>query len=72
MHESYGQYDSALSVYDRIIAKNRSNAEAWMRRGYALDKMGRHYEAEQSFKRALQMETASTKGLSRLNESNRS
>lgn len=72
MHESYGQYDSALSVYDRIIARNESNAEAWMRRSYALDKLGRHYEAEQSYKRARQMETASTKGLSRLNGSNRS
>jgi|WetSurSiteA1Bulk_404760.scaffolds.fasta_scaffold12371_1 hypothetical protein len=72
MHESYGQYDSALSVYDRIIARNGSNAEAWTRRGYALDKLGRHYEADLSYQRALQMETAGTKGLMRLNESNRS
>jgi len=71
-HESFGQYGSALSVYDRIIAKNESNAEAWMRRSHALDKLGRHYEAEQSYKRARQIETASTKGLIRLNESNRS
>jgi cell division protein FtsL len=42
MHESYGQYGSALSVYDRILAKNQSNSKAWTRRGYALDKMGRH------------------------------
>jgi hypothetical protein len=71
-HESFGQYGSALSVYDQIISRNGSNAEAWTRRSYALDKMGRHYEAEQSNKRARQIETASTKGLSRLNESNRS
>ncbi|OPY52145.1 MAG: hypothetical protein A4E48_01231 [Methanosaeta sp. PtaU1.Bin060] len=44
-HESYGQYDSALSVYDRIIARNRSNAEAWMRRSYALEKLGRGDES---------------------------
>jgi hypothetical protein len=43
-----------------------------MRRSYALDKLGRHYEAEQSYKRARQMETASKKGLSSLNGSNRS
>ena len=71
-HESIGQYGSALSVYDRIIARNESNAEAWMRRSYALDKLGRHYEADQSYKRARQIETASAKDLSRLNESNRS
>lgn len=51
-HESYGHYDSALSVYDRIIAKNQSNAEAWMRRGYAQEKLGRRYEANQSYQRA--------------------
>jgi hypothetical protein len=72
MHESYGQYDSALSVYDRIIAKNRSNAEAWTRRGYALDKMGRHYEAEQSFKRAQQQDSANQDASSALNASYRS
>jgi tetratricopeptide (TPR) repeat protein len=60
MHESYGQYDRALSVYDRIIAKNQSNAEAWMRRGYALEKLGRHYDANESYKRARQLETASS------------
>jgi tetratricopeptide (TPR) repeat protein len=60
MHESYGKYDSALSVYDRILAKNQSNAEAWMRRGYALEKLGRHYEANESYKRARQLESASS------------
>lgn len=52
MHESYGKYDIALSVYDRILAKNQSNAEAWMRRGYALEKLGRHNESVQSYQRA--------------------
>jgi Flp pilus assembly protein TadD len=60
MHESYGKYDSALSVYDRILVKNQSNAEAWMRRGYALEKLGRHNEANESYKRARQLETASS------------
>lgn len=59
MHESYGKYDIALSVYDRILAKNQSNAEAWMRRGYALEKLGRHNESVQSYQRARQLETAS-------------
>lgn len=57
-HESYGQYDSALDVYDRIIARNETNAEAWTRRGYALEKLERHNEAEESYRRALQLETA--------------
>ncbi|NMB85495.1 MAG: hypothetical protein GYA29_04510 [Methanothrix sp.] len=57
-HESYGAYDSALSVYDQIIARNESNALAWRERSYALEKLGRHSEAEQSYQRALQLEAA--------------
>lgn len=58
-HESYGKYDVALSVYDRILAKNQSNAEAWMRKGYALEKLGRHNESVQSYQRARQLEHGS-------------
>jgi tetratricopeptide (TPR) repeat protein len=59
-HESYGQYGSALSVYDRILAKNQSNAKAWSRRGYALDKMGRHYEANESYQRARRLKPSNS------------
>jgi tetratricopeptide (TPR) repeat protein len=59
-HESYGQYDSALSVYDRIIARNESNAKAWWRRGYALEELGRYSEANESYRRARQLETANS------------
>lgn len=59
-HESYGQYDSALSVYDRIIARNESNARAWMRKGYALEKLGRNDEAKEAFQRAQQPEAANS------------
>ena len=58
MHESYGAYDSALSVYDRIIARNETNAMAWRERGDALEALGRYDEAEQSYERALQLESA--------------
>ncbi len=51
-HESYGQYGSAISVYDRIIARNESNSEAWKRRGYALEELGRYDEANESYRRA--------------------
>ena len=68
MHESYGHYDSALYVYDRILAKNQSNAKAWRWRAYALDKMGRHYEANESYKRAVQLEHASSAPQSSLKE----
>ncbi len=68
MHESYGQYDSALSVYDRIIARNESNAKAWTRKGYALEKLGRNNEAEAAFQRARQLEAASSTAQSSLGE----
>ncbi len=58
--ESMGRYDIAISEWDRIIARNQSNAEAWMRRGYALEKLGRHNEAEQSYQRARQLESANS------------
>ncbi len=67
-HESYGQYDSALSVYDRIIARNESNAEAWTRKGYALEKLGRNNEAEEAFQRARQLEAANSPVQSSLGE----
>ena len=67
-HESYGKYDIALSVYDRILAKNQSNAEAWMRRGYALEKLGRRNESQQSYQKGRQLETASSEATSRLKE----
>lgn len=59
-HESYGQYDSALSVYDRILARNESNAKAWNRRGYALERLGRYDEANESYHRAQMIETANS------------
>ncbi len=67
-HESYGQYDSALSVYDRIIARNESNAEAWTRKGYALEKLGRNNEAEKCYQRAQQLESANSTAQSSLGE----
>jgi hypothetical protein len=68
-HESYSQYDSALSVYDRIIARNESNAEAWMRRSHALEKLGRYNESEMSRKRALQLKAAGREETVSLNKS---
>lgn len=67
MHESYGQYDSALSVYDRIIARNESNAKAWMRKGYALEKLGKNNESEEAYQRAQQLEAANSTAQSSLN-----
>lgn len=71
MHESYGKYDSALSVYDRIIARNESNAKAWTRKGHALEKLGRNNEAEESFQRAQQLEAANSAEQNRPGETQR-
>ena len=50
------------------LLKYQSNAKAWRWRAYALDKMGRHYEANESYKRAMQLEHASPAPQSSLKE----
>lgn len=46
---SMGRWDKSIESYDAILARNQSNFRAWTERAYALEKLGRHSEAEQSY-----------------------
>ncbi len=54
---SMGRWDRALESYDDILARNQSNALAWRERGYALEKLGRYDEANESYERARALES---------------
>jgi hypothetical protein len=46
---SMGRWDKSIESYDAILARNQSNPRAWTERAYALEKLGRQSEAEQSY-----------------------
>lgn len=50
--QSMGLLEESLKSYDSILARNRSNAEAWMEKGHALDMLGRAEEAQACYERA--------------------
>ena len=54
---SMGRWDKALESYDDIISRNQSNALAWKERGYALEKLGRYDEANESYEKARELES---------------
>ena len=47
-----GQAGEALTLFDRILASNSRSVEALDGRGVALDLIGRHPEAQESYRRA--------------------
>ncbi|MBT8092842.1 MAG: sulfotransferase [Gammaproteobacteria bacterium] len=47
-----GDYDQALSIYDRVIAKNPDFSQAWLTRGHALKTVGRVDEGVESYRAA--------------------
>jgi tetratricopeptide (TPR) repeat protein len=55
MAASMGRWDRALESYDDILARNQSNALAWKERGYALQKLGRYDEANESYERSREL-----------------
>ena len=55
---SMGRWDRALESYDDILSRNQSNALAWKERGYALEKLGRYDEANESYKKARELADA--------------
>ena len=50
--QELGEFDRALETYDEIIRRS-PNAEAFCNRGTCLQRMGRHAEAIEDFKRAI-------------------
>jgi tetratricopeptide (TPR) repeat protein len=54
---SMGRWDKAVESYDEILSRNQSNARAWKERAYALEKLGRYHEANESFEKARELES---------------
>jgi len=52
---SMGRWDKAVESYDDILSRNQSNARVWKERAYALEKLGRYHEANESFEKAQQL-----------------
>lgn len=52
---SMGRWDKSIESYDAILARNQSNLRAWEGRANALEKLGRHNEAEESYERARRL-----------------
>lgn len=45
---SMGRWDKALESYDDILSRNQSNVRAWQERAYALERLHRYKEANES------------------------
>lgn len=54
-HHTMGRYNEAVAAYDRALAIDPANGEAWRYRGHSLSQLGRQDEAEISFTKALQV-----------------
>lgn len=61
LYNRYGFYDKALQVYDNGITNNPESAQLYRGRGVAELKLKRFSEAEQSFRKALELEPKSAK-----------
>src|SRR5690606_18200141 len=47
---------AAIELYDRILEEQSDSPKLWCERGVALHQDGRHVEAEQSYRRALEID----------------
>jgi tetratricopeptide (TPR) repeat protein len=53
---SMGRWDKAVESYDYILSRNQSNVQAWKERAYALEKLDRYDEANESYEKARELE----------------
>jgi len=53
---SMGRWDKALESYDDILSRNQSNVRAWRERAYALEKLHRFKEANESYEKAQELD----------------
>ncbi len=53
---SMGRWDKAIESYDDILSRNQSNIQAWKERAYALEKLDRYDEANESYEKARELE----------------
>ena len=56
---SMGRWDKAVESYDDVLSRNQSNVQAWKERAYALQKLGRCDEANESYEKARELEQTS-------------
>jgi len=49
------RYEEALEAFNRSIEIDPDNADIWLSKGNALDKLGRHEEASEAFARSGNM-----------------
>lgn len=54
-HHTMRRYNEAVAAYDRALAIDPENGEAWRYRGLSLSQLSRMDEAEISFTKALQV-----------------
>lgn len=54
---SMGRWDKAVDSYDDILSRNQSNTRAWEERAYALERLGRYEEANESRARAEKLKS---------------
>jgi tetratricopeptide (TPR) repeat protein len=52
---SMGRWDKAVESYDDILSRNQSNDRAWKERAYALEKLHRYREANESYEMAREL-----------------
>jgi len=52
---SMGRWDKAVESYDDILSRNQSNVRAWEERAYALEKLHRYREANESYEKAREL-----------------
>jgi Flp pilus assembly protein TadD len=52
---SMGMHEIAIRCCDRSLAINPDNALTWVTKGIALDKLGRHDEADIAFAKAKEL-----------------
>lgn len=53
---SMGRWDKAVESYDDILSRNQSNVRAWRERAYALEKLHRYDEANESYEKAGELD----------------
>ena len=56
VHYYAQQYDTAILVYDTIIAIDSENIGAWYNRGTTLGQLGQYDEAIKSFDEAIKLD----------------
>ena len=51
-----GQYDDALSLFQKAILLNRNDPDLWNLKGIALRSLGRYNEAIECFNKSLEID----------------